>query len=69
MKRIFGLILFLASLLHQAGAQTLSSPKTIYENIERIAVKKEIVASRNPSALVFTEYSPSVQQMATEQSD
>ena len=66
MRKIFGLILFLLSSLQQAGAQTLSSPKTIYENIERIAVKKEIVASNQPRALVFTESSPSVRQMATE---
>jgi CubicO group peptidase (beta-lactamase class C family) len=66
MRKIFGLILFLLSSLQQAGAQTLSSPKTIYENIERIAVKKEIVASNQPRALVFSESSPSVRQMATE---
>lgn len=58
-----GILLSLAQAQQVPG---LSSPKSIYENIERISIKREIPASDKPVTLLFSEAPEYLRKLADE---
>jgi CubicO group peptidase (beta-lactamase class C family) len=61
----FGFLLFITAAQAQQ-APGLSSPKSIFENIENIAVKREVLASETSRTLISVESTSNIKKLAAE---